>query len=333
MKLLEKGYDVTIVAKNVPGDLDLNYTSPWAGADWHSFASDEDKEMQDFDKPGYTEFLSLAKNEPRSGIVVRNSVCYDTTEYAEKRGSEIPWFSHFAENFRLLPKKSLPDGMAQGFSFDTVVITTPIYLQYLLAKCLERGATLKRSTVYHVNDAFKLHSAGPANCVVNCTGLLAAKLEGVKDKNVYPIRGQTILVENNCKSVMSVMFYDEENANEMTYIMPRKEGGCIIGGCFLENDSCGELNKEMSVRILERAKKWCPELVDPAKGNPTEFKVVRENVGLRPARKGGYRIEVDPSNPRIVHNYGHGGAGYQSSYGTCEKACALVDSVCKKSKL
>jgi len=27
-------YDVTIVAKHMPGDYDIEYTSPWAGADY-----------------------------------------------------------------------------------------------------------------------------------------------------------------------------------------------------------------------------------------------------------------------------------------------------------
>lgn len=30
----QKGYSVTIVAKHMPGDYDIEYTSPWAGANY-----------------------------------------------------------------------------------------------------------------------------------------------------------------------------------------------------------------------------------------------------------------------------------------------------------
>jgi D-amino-acid oxidase len=32
-------YDVTIVAKHMPGDYDIEYTSPWAGANYEPFVT------------------------------------------------------------------------------------------------------------------------------------------------------------------------------------------------------------------------------------------------------------------------------------------------------
>lgn len=66
--------------------------------------------------------------------------------------------------------------------------------------------------------------------VVNATGILASKLGGVVDKNVYPTRGQTILVANKC----SKMYFrsGDRLGEEPTYIIPRAfGGGTILGGC------------------------------------------------------------------------------------------------------
>lgn len=66
--------------------------------------------------------------------------------------------------------------------------------------------------------------------VVNATGILASKLGGVEDKNVYPTRGQTILVRNSC----SKMYFRSSKrlGEEPTYIIPRAfGGGTILGGC------------------------------------------------------------------------------------------------------
>ena len=59
-------------------------------------------------------------------------------------------------------------------------------------------------------------------------------------------------------------------------------------------------------------------------------------VGLRPLRNGGVRIEKEriEGGQWVVHNYGHGGWGYQGSYGCSEGVVELVEEVLSsKSKL
>jgi hypothetical protein len=59
------------------------------------------------------------------------------------------------------------------------------------------------------------------------------------------------------------------------------------------------------------------------------LEVIRHGVGLRPMREGGPRIEAETlkgkgSSLSVVHCYGHGGYGYQSSYGSADMALGLV---------
>lgn len=44
--LLIEGYDVTILAKHFPGDMSIDYTSPWAGARWKTLAPNDDARLQ-----------------------------------------------------------------------------------------------------------------------------------------------------------------------------------------------------------------------------------------------------------------------------------------------
>jgi D-amino-acid oxidase len=47
-------------------------------------------------------------------------------------------------------------------------------------------------------------------------------------------------------------------------------------------------------------------------------------VGLRPFRAAGVRLEVEKSDSRIVHNYGHGGSGVSLSWGCAAEVANLV---------
>ena len=75
---------------------------------------------------------------------------------------------------------------------------------------------------------------------------------------------------------------------------------------------------------MKRAVDLFPVLTD---GKGIEhLSIIRHNVGLRPLREGGVRLEKEKINGVwIVHNYGHGGYGYQSSYGCSKVAVELVE--------
>ena len=84
---------------------------------------------------------------------------------------------------------------------------------------------------------------------------------------------------------------------------------------------------------MERAVKVCPSLTG-GKGID-DLSIIRQGVGLRPVRSIGTRLEKEKINGVwVVHNYGHGGYGYQCSYGCSQAAVKLVqDAVEMKSKL
>lgn len=335
LKKENKDFAITVIASHLPGDISINYTSPFAGANWQSFAGD-DVEVQKIDEIGYHEFRRLA-DIPTSGVWKKKNVnCvtqkgWDDAQRDPKAFAN--WFDKLA-NSRVLEKNELVPGTVYGTVFDGVVISVPIYLSYLVQQCLEIGIVLQRiAPLKNIEDARALHHSGKkASLLINCAGLGVSRLNGLNDKKrTYAVKGQVVLVSNRIDHVICVE--GAKHPNEMLYAFPRKEGGTIIGGCFLVDQWSSKEDKTITQRILGRAVRHIPQLIDPATGNPDHLDVVKVNVGLRPFREDGPRIERDSKRPWLIHAYGAGGGGYQGSYGFAEKVARLVRESKTEAKL
>lgn len=82
---------------------------------------------------------------------------------------------------------------------------------------------------------------------------------------------------------------------------------CLGFGLIVRFGRDTKVCNETTVKILEGCKGLAPELL----GANGEFEVLSSQVGLRPSRKGGPRVEVQvlEGGEVIVHSYGHSGAG------------------------
>ena len=155
-------------------------------------------------------------------------------------------------------------------------------------------------------------------------------LEDVKDELVEPIRGQTVLVRAP-KVKTCTMDGTLSEPNRSTYVIPRPNSGghVICGGCSEVGSTDREVNQDMARDILEKCLAFHPDLA--TKGPGVEgVDVIRHCVGFRPSRKGGPRLEAetkvgkDGKKYDVVHAYGIGPAGYQTSWGMAKEACDLA---------
>lgn len=221
--------------------------------------------------------------------------------------------------------------MDGGTAFTSICINTALYLPWLASQCLKLGAVIRRGIAEHITDAAGLHHSGNgADLIVNCTGLSSIRLGGVQDTTLYPARGQIVVVRNDPGIMVSASGTDD-GPDEAVYIMHRAAGGgCVLGGCLQKDNWESQPDPNLATRIMKRAVELCPALVPEGKGIEA-LSVIRHGVGLRPMRKDGIRVEKDAiagSDGRslpIIHNYGHGGYGYQTSYGATAKVVKLVE--------
>lgn len=328
LQLQERGFKVTIVAECLPEDeKSIRYTSHWAGAHHVSLAADS--RQSNMDQATFEKMWAMSADPATERLFLR----LDQEEYyIEERLCES---LKFYPNFEPIPPESLPTFARSGAKFKTVTIDTPNYLRHLIETFKQKGGHVVRASVQHlsqlVDGAF---GVAPPDGVVICAGIGARTLGGVEDKEVYPIRGQTVLLRapwvtfgRTCSSSDGLW----------TYIIPRRSGDVIVGGIKVANDWYPHPLKEVTEDILKRGLELCPELAPEeirAKRAPTveDLKplIIEEGCGLRPARTDGIRLESVPVVTRnlgqlpVVFNYGHGGYGYQSSWGSAAIAADLV---------
>lgn len=106
--------------------------------------------------------------------------------------------------------------------------------------------------------------------------------------------------------------------------MQRTGGGTILGGCY----QAGNWNASPDPDLAESIKKGCLAMYPKLRQGKgvDELSVIRHGVGFRPLRPQGVRIEAEHvKGVSVIHNYGHGGWGYQSSYGSAAVVALLVE--------
>jgi len=329
LRLQEEGFDISIFARDLSDDLySQAFASPWAGANWSSFASNDDKRLQGWESYTFTMLRQLGLD-----IIMD---CPGVTYYKDKSQFEnIDWFKDFLPDFEEISPSECPAGTGYGVKFTTLTLSTPDYLAYLNRRVRDLGVTITRKIIHSIEQAYDLVPG--TTLVVNATGLGAKSILGIEDPDVEPIRGQTVLIRApNAKATISKL---DDKANAV-YIIPRPTGDVICGGCFQVGNWDLSPDYHLASRILENCYKLDSALSD-GKGVDA-IQIISHNVGLRPSRKGGAKLELEmvrlpltnPLKPLsakqesrevpVVHCYGIGPAGYQTSWGMAEDVLNLV---------
>ncbi|PCH44730.1 D-aspartate oxidase [Wolfiporia cocos MD-104 SS10] len=348
LTILEKGgYNVCVVAETLPSDpKSVKYTSPWAGA-YHVIYGGQDERERKVQRDTFKVMWELST--PGGGA----EGCFrrlTTLEYYYDgmTASGAEWMP----NFCVLPEDALAPGTKTGYSFDTYTIDPPLYLNYLLSRFIARGGTVVRGAVQHINQVIEggalvfsrgIAEATPIDALVACPGLGARTLGGIDDKNVYPARGQVVLL--NAPWIKTAMRASDYAGTVWTYVIPRRNGTVALGGTKVANDWYPAARPETTDDILRRCLSLCPELAPPeirsqraATLEDLRPLILEVGCGLRPARNGGIRLDVEwvdrgkgGGNIPLILNYGHGGSGYESSWGSASVALELLERALEKS--
>lgn len=331
-----KEVKVTVVGQSTPKEPqhDKYYTSPKAGANWHSFAGANELTQQEYDGTTFRVLyglfgkhtdtthvqrmpsLELRRPKGPDSVIGATNAPLEGEEIDEKTGLRLPWFRHLTPGFRIMEKEELErHGAEAGYTYDTLTLDAPAYLKFLQDLVEKLGGTIKSiPRLNHVDELLSGHSALSGNVpdvLFLCPGIGARHLGGVEDKDVYPTRGQVVVVKAPQVNATSGFL------GEWAYAIPRggKDGHVILGGTYQVDDWNVEPDDETTERIVKVATKL-PTLPDQPGIQASE--VLWSHAGLRPTRHGGIRIDAyDSGKTRVVTAYGHGGYGFQSSWGSC----------------
>jgi D-amino-acid oxidase len=350
-------YRITIIASHLPGDESIDYTSPWAGADWspQATASPTDAEMREYDKRTYDTWTGILETNPIDakdfGMAFKECRNYWGKEGPETEGHDGRglWWKNVVKDFEVLDlekEKGIPEGAVMGVKYQSICLNVPQHLKNLMERVRKAGVDVIKANVNVsgglegvVRDARRVlvESNKDVNeelfALVNCTGLGARHFVGnLEAEKLFPIRGQIIIVKG--EATMDRTYDDfpslsSSTDDELTYVIPRPGSGTtVLGGCKQAGNWDPNVDEELNERILERIKKWGLAEELRTKEGERNFEVLRSTVGLRPGRKGGPRVEVEGNEKVdgvwVIHNYGHAGAGYQSSAGCSKKVAKLI---------
>jgi D-amino-acid oxidase len=292
--LAESGLRVRVVARDRLADT----TSGVAAAVWYPYRAYPYERVLGWSDASYRTFARLAADDPGAGVRMRLG-----TELLRADAPD-PWWAGAVPD--LTKVTDVPAGFVAGWRFPAPVIDMSRYLPWLEGRLGAHGVRPEALTVDRLGSG-----DGLGGVVVDCAGLGAREL--VPDPSVTPVRGQVVL----CGQVglEEWVVDDGDESHGLTYVVPRIDD-IVVGGTAEEGSFDRRVDPGVAAAILERARGLVPALA----GAP----VRAHRVGLRPARPA-VRLDAEVRDGRrVVHCYGHGGAGVTLSWGCAADVVALV---------
>jgi D-amino-acid oxidase len=287
VRLQEAGHEVQVVAAKPA----LEATSGAAGAIWLPVRIEPGGREFGWARRGYEVLMELAKHRSEAGVDVLTAceVVEDTAR---------PWWADAVEGLEYVDSRRIYPRSTTAWTFLAPRVEPAIHVPWL-ERQLQRP--VRRCTVTSLDEV-------EGGVVVNCTGLGAREL--CRDGELIGVLGQTVIVAPGSVP-MDTFIGDERDQSAIFYSIPRR-GEVVLGGCRTPVEGVDPPAPDPALReaILARCR--------AAGYEPGE--VIRERCGLRPVRT---RVRVEREG-RVVHNYGHGGAGYTLAYGCAEEVVRLV---------
>jgi D-amino-acid oxidase len=300
----ERGYPPGIFAE----EIDQRTTSGAAAALWFPYDAEPTDAVIAWALKTYHVLVDLSR-EPRTGVSMIELRAFSRIgeipipDWAIPLGARRLQFSAIPSEVEE-PLTFSPSGFKSGFAMSVPLMDTTIYLDYLANRFRKAGGSISANVRFE-----KLEDVSREfDFVVNCTGIGAREL--AHDVDVEPHRGQVAIVPKidlGCAIVC--------DDPPLMYAIPRTDD-CVFGGTNELSD-----DRNVDPAVTSRIVAECSRVLNIS--NP---KVLAARVGLRPFRKSGVRLERDRlrDGRPVIHNYGHGGAGFTLSWGCAQDVFGLV---------
>jgi D-amino-acid oxidase len=292
----ERGYDVSIFAD----EIGQRITSAAAAAIWFPYDAEPAGKVIPWALEAYHVLVDLS-HVPRSGVSM-----IELRQFCRAGKIEIPGWAR-SLGARNLRHDEIASAFNSGFELTVPLMDTTIYLDYLRERLTNAGGAIQDGVRFE-----KVEDVDPRfGLLANCAGFGAKAL--VHDADLEPHRGQVAIVPK-IEGLTCAMVCDDA---PLMYAIPRARD-CVFGGT---NDLSQNLtlDPKSTVRIIAECSRVLK--ID----NPP---VLAERVGIRPFRRSGVRVEHERlrDGRMLIHNYGHGGAGFTLSWGCAREIVSLAQA-------
>lgn len=294
--LLEAGFRVEIIARDLPPNTTSNVAAAW----WFAYLAGPEHKVRIWATK------TLARLKSFYSIKQSGVSAMEFTELLQPEDS-TPWWGTMCEAGRFLSPEEHPPGYTKAFRGIVPLTDSSRYIPYLIKEFQSKGGTITQKSLVNLETEL-----ADFQIIVNCTGVWAGQL--VNDLDIHPIRGRAIRLSK--PNIQPRCWADTHGPNAPIFIVPRNDD-YVIGTTF-EHGIWETASDPLATEIiLSRAGKIEPSLLDCT--------IIQECAGLRPGRSE-VRVEVEAlkDGRRLIHNYGHGGAGYTLSWGCASDVVELV---------
>jgi D-amino-acid oxidase len=287
LTLEERGHEVRVVATGT----DEATTSAVAGACWFPYKAGPPERVVAWAGDTLT-WLETFTKDRAAGIDA--IIGYEITD---EPGADPPrpWW---AANIDVSREAAPVVGAPLGWRYRSVRIEPGRFLSWLTDRL--RGPIERRP----VDDL----ASESGDVVINCSGLAARELAG--DAALTGLFGQVVITEVGAVD-RAITVTDERDPDRLFYVIPRRDE-LVLGGCSLPwpPGKPPEIDPAITRRILDQAQALGLEVGG----------IRKVRAGLRPFRR---EVRLERAG-RVIHNYGHGGAGYTLCRGCAEDVATLI---------
>ncbi|KAJ5963010.1 hypothetical protein N7501_007951 [Penicillium viridicatum] len=311
-QLLRNGFPVILVAEYLPGDQNIYYASAWAGAAWHA-AGGITPDQRYLQAVTHRILLKMAQDGPEAGVSIVNA-----REYLEQKPGpdSAIWGKTVVAKFREMSPGEYPPNFNCAWAYETLVTDPTRHMPYLKKQVESLGGRFIRQRVESLQELYEMFPE--SRVFINASGWGSKTLTDVQDDNCFLERGQNVfLATDQCNTLHF------RNGMEYTYVIPRPlSNGVVLGGVKQQGNLSPEVDMDIARDEIARAHRLAPEIVPE---QPAADKV-GYIIGIRPSRKGGFRLESERKGNRVVLSaYGFGGGGYAFSYGIADALVKMVE--------
>jgi D-amino-acid oxidase len=255
-----------------------------AGAIWFPYRAGPPAQVARWARRTRDRLEAIAAAAPEAGV--------DVLTLLELEAEDPPWWLDAAPHAERTTVAGAP-----GWRLRAPRVEPALFLPWLTAQ-LARPIVCARVTEL---------DAVAGDVVVHATGLGARTLAA--DRAVTGLAGQVVITAPG-DADLTVSIADDRVEEAMFYAIPRRDT-LVLGGCAVpcDGDDPPAEDAALTARIL----------ADAARLGVRHGPVLAVRRGLRPVRP---EVRLERTG-RVIHCYGHGGAGYTLALGCAEDVVSL----------
>ncbi|KAF9892140.1 hypothetical protein FE257_002546 [Aspergillus nanangensis] len=357
--LLDAGFRVTVISKEwASHGSGLRLTSQIAGALWElppagcgpQAVQGKLPMVQDWALESFAVYRTIAARATLAeayGVKMKmftsfhlNKIDSDALKTAKMQLMNDTGMEGFARGTHLFAKYGVNaashGGLQDAYEHLAPIIDTDVAMSFLMRLVRSKGARFETDTVHGDILAQEDHllSVYGADAIVNATGVWAGA--AAADDSVYPMRGGVLRVVNDGtdfpKLENSMVVSSESKSDgyfrDMAFIVPRNDNILLLGS--LVHRDAWALDLSPASDVVQEMRARCEDLLPMLKNARVESSYPFAQ-GMRPMRESYVRVELEErktcrgQQSRIVHSYGHGGAGWSLAFGSARQVLRLVN--------